>query len=185
MAARGASARTDRLAARATTRGQCAACRCASWFRLLRTSLGATDRWTGPFSRIRNNLVARPLSARRCQRAAGSNRPFPPNLQPVRRRPFPRGADQCRVPGLVEIRSDACMGHRARGLLDKGTQSGAAHLVVEGKLLLISGRRAGVCLLALACAWLEVGLPTRPRGRLTLQVAVSASSTQSFQRDVG
>jgi hypothetical protein len=127
------------------TRGQCAACRCASWFRLLRTSLGATDRWTGPFSRIRNNLVARPLSARRCQRAAGSNRPFPPNLQPVRRRPFPRGADQCRVPGLVEIRSDACMGHRARGLLDKGTQSGAAHLVVEGSYYLLAA-------VALACA---------------------------------
>ena len=35
---------------------------------------------------------------------------------------------------------------------------------------------------ALACAWLEVGLPTRSRGRLTLQVAASTSSRRVRNR---
>ena len=36
---------------------QCAACRRVSWFRLLRTILGATYRWERPFRRVLQQLV--------------------------------------------------------------------------------------------------------------------------------
>ena len=57
MAARGASARADRLAPQ-TTREPMR--RMSLWVVVLsppRTILGAADRWEGPFSRIRNRLV--------------------------------------------------------------------------------------------------------------------------------
>ena len=54
MAARGASERVRTVSQREPREPMRRMCRCASWFRLPRTILGATDRWKGPFSRIRN-----------------------------------------------------------------------------------------------------------------------------------